>query len=498
MPSPLNDRHYEHFRDLILARTGVVFDPRRRDALTRGVLAAAGRAGCEDPEEYYRLLRGAGTQQQLWDDLIGTITVGETYFFRNSAHIDALRHQILPDLIARHRDDRRLRVWSAGCSTGEEPYSVAILLRHLLPDIADWNVHVLGTDINRQALWRAREGSYREWSLRQTDRAVRESCFTRRGDSFQLSPPVREMVTFSYLNLVRDEYPSLATSTNAMDLILCRNVAIYLPEKVVGEVVDRFHGCLVPGGWLIMGASETSIAVYGRFAMSSLPGAILYRKTAEPSGLSCPVEPRDEPVELLAEDVRCVGWLERVRTAQSGGGAESPPPCPEPMETEPAVPVDLYREGVALLGQGCYEEAKTRFLAYLEEIPDSAPACCQMARVQANIGRLEEARRWAQKAIDRDRFLVEAYYVLALVHQEEGALDDAIAEFKRTLYLDPKFVLAHVSLCTLYRQIDRRDRAARHRAQAIRLAAKMAPGHVVPGSDGLTAARLLTVVRATV
>jgi chemotaxis protein methyltransferase CheR len=147
--------------------------------------------------------------------------------------------------------------------------------------------------------------------------------------------------------------------------------------------------------------------------------------------------------------------------------------------------------------RGCYEEARASFLAYLDRNPDSAPACCRVARLQANAGRLEEARRWAEQAVARDPLLVEARYTLALIHQEEGDLDQAITQLRKTLYLDPDYVLAHFSLANLYRQVNLSDGAARHRTQAIRLAAKMPPGDVVPGSDGLTAARLLTMIRAT-
>jgi len=234
-----SEMEYKLFRDLILGRTGMYFGLRRRDALTHGVSAAAERAGCESLGEYHRLLQGARTDGELWDDLIGAITVGETYFFRNPAHFDALRQHILPNLIARRRHDHRLRIWSAGCSTGEEPYSIAILLRQLLPDLDDWKILILATDINKESLRQAREGRYREWSFRQTGPAVRELYFTPQDNLFELIPQVREMVAFAYLNLAEDAYPSLATNTNAMHLILCRNVAIYLPEAVTRAIAGR-------------------------------------------------------------------------------------------------------------------------------------------------------------------------------------------------------------------------------------------------------------------
>ena len=495
IPPQLHDNDYYRFRDLVLERTGMDFGLRRRDALVRGVMAAASRADRQDLGEYYRLLQQAGTDSELWDDLIGTITVGETYFFRDQAQFDVLRQHILPALIARHQDDRRLRIWSAGCATGEEPYSVAILLRQFLPDIANWNILILATDINKRVLQQAIEGRYREWSFRQTDSAIRESYFRERDGSsgraqdrlFELRPQVREMVTFAYLNLAEDAYPSLATNTNAMDLILCRNVAIYLPEAVTRQIARRFHRCLLPEGWLIVGAAETSGEIYGQFAARSFSGAVIYQKG---------------DTETRRERDAVISPLPRVTVSPRPPLTPSPrlpvTVSPRPPVSPPPPPADAYREGLALLEQGRYEEAINHFRDCIARDPGCIRAYYQMARVHANQGRLEEARSWCQQAIERDPLLSEAHYTLALIHQEEGALDEAIARLKKTLYLDPNFILAHFSLANLYRQVARPEQATRHRMQAIRLAARMPPDDVVPGSDGLTAARLLAMVKATI
>jgi len=495
----ISNTEYELSRDLILERTGMLFGPRRHDALAGGVLAAAERAGCGDLEAYHRLLQRARTDSDLWDDLIGAITVGETYFFRNPAHFDALRQRILPGLTARHRDDRRLRIWSAGCSTGEEPYSIAILLRQLLPDIADWNVLILATDINKESLRQAHEGRYREWSFRQTDQVVRDLYFTPQNELFEIIPQVREMVAFAYLNLAEDAYPSLATNTNAVDLILCRNVAIYLPEAVTQEIAGRFHRCLVADGWLIVGASETNGKIYDQFASHNCSGATIYQKTQRrgDTGTRRRLRDAETPSRRGDTDTRRHGEITpspRLPVTPSPRLPVSPPPLP----VQPAVPLDPYQEGLALLGQGRYEEAMTCLLDCITRDPDLALAYYQMARVHANRGQLEEARSWCQQAIERDPLLTEAHYILALIHQEEGTLDEAIARLKKTLYLDSDFVLARFSLANLYQQVGRQGEATRHRAQAIRLAAKMPPDDMVPGSDDLTAGRLLTMVRATI
>lgn len=514
----LTDEEYARLRDLIQERTGLLFGPRQRDALARGVLAAARRTGCDGLEEYNGLLRATQTDSGLWDDLIGAITVGETYFFRNPAHFNALRQHILPELIARHGDDRRLRIWSAACATGEEPYSVAILLCQLLPDVARWNILILGTDINKRALERAREGHYRPWSFRQTEPAIQERYFIhqactepcpelcrkagRSDDLFEIRPEVREMVTFAYLNLVEDVYPSMATNTNAMDLILCRNVAIYLPEAVMREIAGRFHRCLLPGGWLIVGASETNVSTYSRFATRHLDGATIYQKAEAPEEAERGrYRGREtwEPRQALPLPTPQVTVPLRRPVTPSPRPSVLPSPRPEPVPPpEAKAPSEVYQEALGLLEQGRDEEAERRLRACLESRPDFAPAHYQMARILANQGKLEDAQSWCEQALQRDPLLVEAHYTLALICQETGALDEAVAQLKKTLYLDPDFTLAHFSLANLYQQMGRPEQAGRHRAQAVRLAARMPPDDVVPGSDGLTAARLLTMVQVTV
>lgn len=481
--------HEEMWRwgTLILERTGLLFGPKRKDRLARGVMAAARLAGFEDREAYYDHLLGSGPESDSWDELISSITVGETYFFRNSSHFNALRGFILPHLMARHAQDRRLRIWSAGCGTGEEPYSVAMLLHELLPDIERWNVLILATDINRRALQQARQGRYREWSFRVTHPAIRDRYFTRRDELFELNSLVREAVTFAYLYLAENAYPSLATNSNAMDLILCRNVA--MPEGVMREIAARLHRCLLPDGWLIVGASETSSQIYGQFAARSLNGAVIYQKSAE--RFSQPPRPAHQTGSQIAPAAAAPAF-------QPAKVRRPPEPGPPEIGHRREEPVALYEQGLALLSQGRYEEAQSLFLSCLEGNPDSAAVCYQMARALANQGRLEEARSWCQQAVARNPLLIEAHYTLALIHQEQAAFDQAIAQLKQTLYLDPDFVLAHFSLANLYRQAREQEGAVRHHAQAIRLAAKLAPQEILPGSDGLNAGRLLTMLMAAI
>jgi len=498
----LSQPDYERFQTLILQRTGIIFGSRRRNALSRGVLKMAANCDHGDLKEYFYLLQQNSTESLIWDDLIAELTVGETYFLRDKAQIDVLRHHIMPELISRHRHDRRLRIWSAGCATGEEPYSLAILLSELLMDIDKWNIYILGTDINKQVIRKAGQGKFRDWSFRQTDPLFRTRYFRVNEDQFILDPRIRKLVNFGYLNLGEDCYPSLSTNTNAMDLILCRNVAIYQSEAVVRAVARRFYGCLMPGGWLMVGAAETSIPVYGRFAARSFSGISVFQKVT--ADFPEPVHPVHQRViePLPAGKVGPPQW---PAIPPSVSGPDSPPfmmdsrVVPPPADSPKPAPdtaEDLYKTGLERSAEHRYEEAMSCFQSCIALNPDFTPAFFQMARMSANMGKLTEARSWGEQTLEKDRLHVEAHYTLALIEQEAGDAAAAVDRLKKTLFLKSNFILGHFNLSILLSQNRQGTKADRHRRQAIRLASSITPETVLPGSDDLTAGQMLTMARA--
>jgi chemotaxis protein methyltransferase CheR len=184
----------------------------------------------------------------------------------------------LPELIQRRQATRHLRIWSAGCATGEEPYSIAMTLADLLPTNEFWQVSILATDINSQFLARARDGLYSNWSFRETPDAVRERFFTPEQNRWRLYPAIRQMVTFARLNLAEPCFPAILNGTYAQDLILCRNVTIYFDEATTRQLLERFYSTLLPGGWLIVGHAEPQASTYQQLELHNFPQTVAYRK----------------------------------------------------------------------------------------------------------------------------------------------------------------------------------------------------------------------------
>ncbi|MBI4785562.1 MAG: tetratricopeptide repeat protein [Chloroflexi bacterium] len=462
---------YEEFRALVLERTGLEAPEFNPDGLARGLAEAIEQAECANLEQFYTRLRSNSANSLAWDRLVGALTVGETYFFRNTAHFDVLAQSLLPELIAqRQRADRRLRIWSAGCATGEEPYSLAILLCEILPYLDGWNILILATDINRDALRRAQDGVYAPWSFRGVEKRIQETYFTPLdGKQVLIADKVKRMVTFDYLNLVADPYPTLASNTNAMDLILCRNVTIYFKADVTRLVLRNLNSALIPGGWLIPGAAEPNMLYYDEFEAHNFPGAVVYQKPRP--GLSKPT--RAAPMPAFAPE----------------------PPVPQVASALPKPPApDPYRAALDLAQNGRIDEALAKLYEKLDQDPGFVPTCYTLGKVYANKGQLDQAQHWCERAIAQDRLRPEPYYTLALVYQEQGLQDMALDTLKKALYLNREFVLAHYHLAQLYRAQGEHDLARKSLQNVERLLNGKPRDESVPEGDGLVVGRLLELV----
>jgi chemotaxis protein methyltransferase CheR len=209
-------------------------------------------------------------------DIMSIITTNETYFFRESFQLKAFTDEIIPEIVEakKKKCDRSLRIWSAGCSTGEEPYSIAMLLIES-GLVKGWRVEIIGTDISHRVLQQARKGVYGKSSFRATDAAYVESYFEEQDGGYRISDTVREFVTISQLNLFDHNRLALL---GRMDVIFCRNVIIYFDQTAKQKVVEAFCQSLYPGGFLLLGHSESLMNISTLFSLRHLKNDMVYQK----------------------------------------------------------------------------------------------------------------------------------------------------------------------------------------------------------------------------
>ena len=246
------------FIELIREKFGIIVHVHQINQLTKSILEVCNKFQLT-PEEYLKNLQASHSNSPLLEYLVAGITVGETYFFRDKCQMKLLENVILPRLIQdkREKNDLTLTIWSAGCATGEEIFTLVMLLYEILPDIHHWKLNLLGTDINKNVLQKTKTGHFSQWAMRSIPEYYKNHYFTQiKPNEYNLSAEIRSKVKFMYLNLNDDTYPSLLNGTSTQDLILCRNVLIYFDRECVAEIMKKLSVSLAENGYLILGASD--------------------------------------------------------------------------------------------------------------------------------------------------------------------------------------------------------------------------------------------------
>jgi chemotaxis protein methyltransferase CheR len=459
--------------DLVGRWTGLHFPAERHAELERGLVRAAKDFGHGSTSAFVDFcLTTPGLTADQVQTLAWHLTIGETYFLRGSQTFAVLEREVLPELLLARRDgERQLRLWSAGCAGGEEPYSLAITVSRLIPDLSDWNATILATDINTRALHKAAEGVYGNWSFRDTPDWLRPQFFTQTaaGD-WAIRPEIKRRVTFSYLNLAADPYPSLATNTNAMDIVFCRNVLMYFSADTMRRVVGRLHDALRDGGCLFVAPSEASHEFFPQFERVTSQGEIFYRKNVAGVMRAQPAAYHAAPSDVPVRPVGAGRPAPARRPARQALRPDSPTPRPGSR------PAPAGRAPAALAA--------------------GAASLAASARRAANEGRLSEALKDCDEAIAADKLTAGYRYLQATILGELDRDDDAVKALNSTLYLDPRFVLAHFLYGNIARRRSRTADADSHFRTTLSLLEELSPDDELPESEGMTAGKLAEIVRS--
>ena len=276
---PLNVRLRQAFIRLVANRTGLKIRENDQKLFQEIILRRAHIVGMPFPEAYYSLLESETSRSHTeWEEIILEITNNESFFFRDKGQFRLLKDEILPCIIQRKSAHRTLRICSAGCSTGEEPYSIAILLREMLPDLDTWDLQILGVDINPVAIEKAKQGIYRPWSFRSVDKNIQQLFFEEINDQYHIDSRIQELVSFRTINLLRDSFSDLDLNLQDVDLILCRNVFIYFDELAIRKVLDKFYEALTPLGYLLVGHAELCSQNPAPFEIQVFEESIAYQR----------------------------------------------------------------------------------------------------------------------------------------------------------------------------------------------------------------------------
>lgn len=450
------DPAFDALKRWVADTTGMSFLLSRDDTVGHAVQQRMQVHGLTSVARYLHWLDSADGSEEA-QDLIAELTIGETYFFRFRAQWTAFVERIIPDILDRNRTLRRLHLWCAGCSTGPEPYTAAILLQEQFQHrLEGWDLRILGTDINRQFLHLARQARYSDWAFRATPDEVRTRCFTRVGRSWELRPAYRQVVTFQQHNLVRGAFPP--DPALMPDLIFCRNVFIYFDGATNRRVIRQFRDILADDGWLLVGHAESDLSLFDGFDCLALADTTLYRKSSHAPDRRRREQPRPVLARPGPAPARPVLPKAGSPTRSAAPAVARPPvqPAAEPTLPESVDGTDRYRLVLHQLAAEADGDAARLALDWLAE---------------------DQMNPWPHLA-------------LAAVHSHRGEDDKAERSLRDALYLDRAFLLAHYELgCRLARR-GAGDEARRSFRTVQSLCLRLGPAAPVPGAAPLTAGDL--------
>lgn len=444
----------------VLSReVGWEFPEHRQREVEEAVRLTAREGGFADLDSLTKALlqEGAGGKPIL-NLLTRRLTVRETCFFRDPAVFQALKQQILPDLIRRRASHgRTIRIWSAGCCTGEEAYSLAIAVSHILPASGQWTVEVLGTDLNPDYIARAEAGAYGEWAFRGAPRWLKKEFFSKTGDrSYEIGAKARASVRFLCHNLAAGLPACL--DGKKIDLLFCRNVLMYFSAEKTGRVLDLFRGVLADDGILCVAPYEAPRLKESPFAPAdSIDGLFFqHRRSEEPStpGRSAPV-------------------------------GSPPVSFPPPRRRRSRPPVIATADRLP---------ANDSVPAVSSPVSEAVPPACKEVRRLAGEGRLWEALQKCDALIASNRLDPNLHYLKAAILLEGGKARESVAALRQTLYLQPDFILAHLALANLARSDGKHGQADRRVTRLRQMLSKRPAEEPVPASEGLTVASLLAML----
>ncbi|WP_320009054.1 CheR family methyltransferase [Maridesulfovibrio sp.] len=439
------------------------------------------------------------------EQFINSLTIGETFFFRDTKALKALEYEILRKLNGKGRGiNGAIRIWSTACATGEEPYTLAMICRR-----SGLTAEIFGTDIDSRALIKAREGCYRRWSFRSEDKGFRDVFFRKVGaNSYLIDSTIKNMVNLSRLNLMDASVPA---SLADMDVVLCRNVLMYFSPKGVQGVLDKLWDCLSPGGWLIVTPSESALLTsHGRFEPVNITDVLFFRKNEhyKPKALAFSAD-----FSLDAQDSP-MPFSDCPPAADLPSGNTFSTECTEGGEPDPGVaPVDiatsittteaadgsrLLEQAHLLRGKGDLSGAEEVYKKLIDQDYSRRvclPALLGIAELKVDSGFTDEARIWCERAVELDRVNPHSHFLLGQIFLQQGARDRAVSEMRNAVFLDSGFIMAHVLLGNIYFESNDKNAALRHFRIALQELDKMDQDEQVPFSDSRTAGRLQEMVR---
>lgn len=502
---------WEQLRKLIAQRIGFYIRQQDLQYFQRKIEDRIRELKLTNLGDYYKLLNTDETetkhltveQKRLvteeWKTLANIITNGESFFFRDRGQFDLLANQILPEIIASKREAYQkgklsslsLKIWSAGCSTGEEVYSLAMLISELIPDISQWQITIIGTDINQKFLDLARQGIYKKWSFRLTDPLLKTKYFLANKQYWQIRNYLKNMVTFYYDNLV--DVKTISHRSYDLDLVLCRNVFIYFNLDSIIKAVTKIASTLRYGGYLVTGHAELQAIKLNNFQPLSFSQSVVYKY----------IDNQQHPISILQPN-----FIEQDTIINLDSLPKQPDKLLVTSQTQLTIPIEpvknipefqspkLSLELIKkLLNQGKYDRVIEQAEQLIQQQKSDRELYYLIAQAYANKGNLKLAQENCDRALKLDSMYVAPLFLLAQIAEEKNNYQRAKELLKKIIYLEPSSVNAYIELAAIHSSLNETQRAKKMYMTAYELLQKLPPNDILGDLKQTRVRELLNYVK---
>jgi len=434
-----DDRILAPLKELILLTCGFSLEKGREQTLIAGLGTRMALRGIDCSKAYHALL--VRDRDEL-NSLVELLTVNETYFFREPEQLNLVTDKLLAEILA-ERDGRPVRILSAGCSTGEEPFSIAMMLRERYGAESERFFAITGVDIDSSVVAGARRGVYGKGSFRGMDPGMLQRYFDPSGPGeFRVRDSIRKLVSFEVVNLLETCYPQ---GMQLSDVIFYRNVSIYFPQEVQREIFVKLAGMLNQGGYLVVGAAETLHHDIGVLSLVQRDALFCYRNSPVPALEERRGARRNEPVPVRPGVAAAAPPASLSAGLRPGAGPGRRPSEPPPKVSAPP-PRELRALFDTALELACHGRTD-QSLGMLDDIIGRdacfAKAFTLKGSLLLSAGRFDEAGAVCDGILSRDPLCLEAYLMLGVIARHKGNQEAGLVRFREALYLDASCWLAH-------------------------------------------------------
>lgn len=424
--------------------------------------------------EYYNLLKNSTQKnksslfkqtlaQKEWIILANIITNGESFFFRGRGQFDLIANTILPKIIAEKIRAKKqgesnflsLKIWSAGCSTGEEVYSLAMVINELIADPAQWNIAIIGTDINQDFLESARKGIYKQWSFRLTDSLFKSKYFIKEKDYWQIKPHLKTMVNFYQDNLM--DVNKVSHHNYSIDFVLCRNVFIYFDLDSIAKAVQKITNTLRSGAYFMSGHAELQGIKLKDFQPISFPESVVYQYLPQLESVTLSVEDFDlvnnyaSPNNIVKPQLLIQKSNDLILKVPDTETSNLKPTEKEKTTTDkqPNYSIVIDRMHI-LLDKGDYDAIIKQGKDFIENNCYGKELFYLIAQAYANKGNLEKAKQNCDRALEIDYTYIAPLFLLSQIAEAEDNYSKVKELLKKIIYLEPLSIAAYLDLADIY------------------------------------------------